>query len=725
MSRIGRLSIRTQLLGLIVLFAVSLSLSFGWFLLWAYGEAQAAAYAKVKLLSDSSVSYLSQVLRHNEVTLRRIAERPLVRALDPQHCDPFITEYIAQDTTLATFTVRDLQGNSVCSLTAKPFSAEQINRFAWFQAAVRSETFGVSEAYRRDASGRWAVAMTYPARDAKNRVSGVVILPLDLITLSTHAFDGVPPGAVVFVADQNQRVMMRSSDVESWIGRILSAGFQEKSRGNPAGFFSEAGSINVPRLFAFATVPGTGWRVFAGLPESEVFGEYRNKLAQSALFGAALLGVLLWAAWRLSRRIIQPIDALAAVSQKVAAGNLATRADLDGPQEIRTVAGQFNKMLDIRTATEEALRQSTLRYESVVSGAMDAIVAVDERHQIVLFNAAAEHVFGYSQAEVLGLSLNVLLPANMHALHTQHLDEVVANSLDAPRRMARARPLFGQRKDGTPFPIEASIASVQTARGMLMTAIVRDISERQQAEQALQALNQTLEQRVKARTLELEEANRDLEAFSYSVSHDLRSPLRAIGAYTSMLKEDLGEAVGAEKTKMMDRIVANTKKMAQLIDDVLAYGKTTRGPLHLVEINLDTEAAEIIDELQAHYPHTRFDIASLGTVRGDLPMVRQILSNLIENACKYSAQNPAARVAMGCVDSDGARRYFIRDNGIGFDMAHSANLFGMFRRLHSDPAIPGNGVGLAIVKRLIERHHGSIDAQSKPGEGALFTFTLG
>ncbi len=386
-----------------------------------------------------------------------------------------------------------------------------------------------------------------------------------------------------------------------------------------------------------------------------------------------------------------------------------------------------------------ASRNVTAQYkmlESIVNTAMDGAITIDESHAIVLFNTAAENIFGYSAREVIGRPLDLLLPLEARAAHPRHIEEY-ARTGQGQRRMSSRRMVYGLRKNGMQFPLEASISSLATQSGRLMTVILRDVTERIAAEQALQEANDSLDRRVRIRTVELEQANRELEAFSYSVSHDLRAPLRAIDGYTSILKEELGEAAGPEAGRLMDKITAAAARMARLIDDVLEYGRATRGDLNRIDLDLDREIGDIVGELRMQYPRTRFELHRVGRAQCDPVMVRQILANLIGNACKYSAMREAPVVEVGCQTKNAASadaqsdpttdtpEYFVRDNGVGFDMAHTAQLYGMFRRLHSDPSIAGNGVGLSIVKRLIERHGGHIEATAVPGEGATFRFSLG
>jgi light-regulated signal transduction histidine kinase (bacteriophytochrome) len=235
--------------------------------------------------------------------------------------------------------------------------------------------------------------------------------------------------------------------------------------------------------------------------------------------------------------------------------------------------------------------------------------------------------------------------------------------------------------------------------------------------------------RVRERTAELLAANKELDAFSYSVSHDLRSPLRAIDGYARMLEEDYGKALDAEGVRLLGVVRANSHRMGQLIGELLAFSRLGREPLRTRPVQLNELVKQIVDETEAEHNGRIIDfvIGTLGIAEADPTLLKQALVNLLSNAIKFTRDSHPAIIEIGCTsetDLGEATTYYVKDNGAGFDMKYYDKLFGVFQRLHSNAEYPGTGVGLAIVQRVIHRHSGRVWADSKPGEGATFYFTL-
>jgi len=238
--------------------------------------------------------------------------------------------------------------------------------------------------------------------------------------------------------------------------------------------------------------------------------------------------------------------------------------------------------------------------------------------------------------------------------------------------------------------------------------------------------SEDLELRVRERTEELQAANKELDAFSYSVSHDLRAPLRAVDGYAQMLEEDYGGKLDAEGNRLLGVMRASSQQMGRLIDDLLAFSRLGREPLRTRPVQLETLVHQIIDETRPSHNGRTIDfmVGNLGTAEADPALLKQALANLLSNAIKFTRDKDPAVVEVGCRNASDPAVYYVKDNGAGFDMKYYDKLFGVFQRLHSTAEYPGTGVGLAIVQRVINRHGGRVWAESKPDEGAAFYFTL-
>jgi signal transduction histidine kinase len=254
----------------------------------------------------------------------------------------------------------------------------------------------------------------------------------------------------------------------------------------------------------------------------------------------------------------------------------------------------------------------------------------------------------------------------------------------------------------------------------------RENAERRAAEEQVRRLNLELERRVEQRTAELAAANADLESFSYSVSHDLRAPLRVANSYASILREEFAAEWAPAARDLLERLLASNVRMSSLIDELLRFSRLGRRELNRREVDMEATVRKVIEEAAADAPgrDIKWVVGKLPAASADPGLIEQVFTNLIGNAVKYSGGEEQARIEIGYDDDGGRPSYFVRDNGVGFDMERAGRLFGVFERLHSDADFEGNGIGLAIAHRILARHGGRIWASAEPGQGATFRFDL-
>ncbi len=378
-----------------------------------------------------------------------------------------------------------------------------------------------------------------------------------------------------------------------------------------------------------------------------------------------------------------------------------------------------------RLSAEAQVRASEARFAGILSSAMDAIVSMDRDQRVVIFNRGAERMFGYRPEQIVGQPIDRLLPDRFRAVHREHV--LAFNQSEVKTRSMSGGPLLlALRADGTEFPIEASISKVGGGADTIYTAIIRDVTEQRRSADEIRRFATTLELRVAERTSQLEAANRELEAFSYSVSHDLRAPLRSMDGFALAVIEDYGHGLPPEGLHFLNRIRQGARRLGTLVDDLLALSRLGRQSLVRSEVDMHRLVGECLAELNvsATAPGATIDLQPMARADADATLVRQVWINLLANAVKFSRGSPSPRVEIGSIEQGGQPVWFVRDNGVGFDMKYAAKLFGVFQRLHLQHEFEGTGVGLAIVERIVQRHGGAAWADSRPGEGATFYFTL-
>ena len=387
---------------------------------------------------------------------------------------------------------------------------------------------------------------------------------------------------------------------------------------------------------------------------------------------------------------------------------------IDGAARIAAIA--------LRQAhTVSDMTQSEANHCSVLDHLHDGVF-VTQQGLVVYANPAVTTLLGYSGPALLNSDFYALVCPE-DAARLRGCAAMRDGGVEAPRECV----VCMTRVDGEARTMRISHAAITWNDAPALLSTLADITERERAQREVERLNIELEQRVEERTRALAAANRDLEAFNYSVSHDLRAPVRAINGFSSILLKKYASTLEVEVRQHLERVHNAGRRMDEMIEGLLALSRIARGAtLRAEALDISALARSVLVQLREAHPARNVDCEIAADVRasGDRRLLHTALDNLLGNAWKFTGKVAAARIAFGAVERDGETVYFVRDNGAGFDMRYAQKLFGVFQRLHSSEAFEGAGVGLATVQRIITGHGGRIWAESEPGRGATFFFTL-
>jgi PAS domain S-box-containing protein len=384
--------------------------------------------------------------------------------------------------------------------------------------------------------------------------------------------------------------------------------------------------------------------------------------------------------------------------------------------------GVFAAARDIteRKLAEEKLKLANAYNRSLLEASLDPLVTIAADGKITDVNAATEKITGRSREELIGTDFSdyFMDPGKAKAGYQQVFREGSVTDYALEIR----------HTDGhiTPVLYNAAVYRDAAENVIGVFAAARDITERKKAEEEIRKLNRDLEARVIERTAQLENSNRELEAFAYSVSHDLRSPLRSIEGFSLALLEDYAARLDEQAADYLNRVRKATVRMGHLIDDLLKLSRVTRSEMNRERINLSSMVHTIAESLRKQHPDrpAEFIIADGLAAYGDGRLLTVALENLLSNAWKFSEKSSQIVIQFGTVEKNGNHAFFVKDNGVGFDMTYAGKLFNPFQRLHRTEEFPGTGIGLATVKRIVTRHGGQVWIESEEGKGTTVYFTL-
>lgn len=362
------------------------------------------------------------------------------------------------------------------------------------------------------------------------------------------------------------------------------------------------------------------------------------------------------------------------------------------------------------------------RLGAIVESSDDAIIGKTLEGVITSWNRGAQKLYGYSAEEAVGQHITILVPPELPDEIPEILSKIKRGGVIQQYETERIT------KDGKRLVISLSVSSIEDSAGNIIGAstIARDITERKRAEEKIRLLNERLEQRVRERTAQLEEANKELESFSYSVSHDLRAPLRHISGFAELLQKRAASTLDEAGQRYLETILESTRHAGALIDNLLSFSRMGRAEMRFALVDMDQLVREAVSdlELETQRREISWKLGYLPEVRGDPYMLRLVLQNLLSNAVKYARTRDEAVIEVGSKRSGDEAVFFVTDNGVGFDMRYVDKLFGVFQRLHRADEFEGTGIGLANVRRIVNRHGGRVWAEGSVGSGATFYFSL-
>lgn len=721
-----------------------------------------------------------QLVQRTRRLLMSVAQFPAVLNRDSRNCTGILENLRVTHPHYTSLVVTDPSGEMFCESRANGNAINLADR-DYFQRAIRTRDFVVSDFLFSRVTGKPSLAFAYPAIDRGGELKAVIIAALDLSRLEMNLSAArLPAGSTLSIIDSKGRVLARWPEQEGWIGRetpeteIVRRVIKQRE-----GVTEAVGMDGVPRLYGFRPLSPDQQTIFVyvGIPQETAYAPvaaalFRNLTALGAVLALALLAALFFGQVFIMRGVTSLVDTtkhLARGDLSVRTAGMSARGD-----EIGYLAGAFDEMAEImqqreleRNKAEEEIRKNAARSqlladisEEFIKAGPDFVLVLSSVTQRVaqwFGDACFIHLLTeegdmseaspvyhsypvrpdrdhtpFSSSERDGLALlaqvvrtgdSITIPMEDPCCIPAGLSErlkcqsLLIVPMRADERVIGTLTMVRNRPDRPHTVEDESLVQYLADRAAISVANARLV-------EIVHRLNAELEERVKERTTQLMAANKELEAFAYSVSHDLRAPLRAIDGFSGILLEKYATLLDAKGANYLQRTRSAAQRMGQLIDDLLNLSRLTRKEMQWTKVDLSSLAYEIETELRESQPDraVEFLVQDELVVPGDAHLLRAALENLLENAWKFTGNNDRARIEFSLVIKDDEPVFCVSDNGAGFDMEYADQLFGAFQRLHAMTEFPGTGIGLAIVQRVIHRHGGRIWAEGAVGKGATFYF---
>lgn len=450
-----------------------------------------AATVEAARLAEITAIQTAQIVRDAQSLLVALSQRPQIRALDRQRCDPLFRDFLDLHARFANLLIVNTAANIVCSAATPAPGVTKVLPEFWLRRLIETDRFTIGKPTKGLITGKWVVVLAHPLHDDAGKLIGAVALPISLgnfqplVGLAT-----LPPGFTARIISDEGIVIagsntMRTGQPGTRIGEdVRGTAIVDIILARKQGHARSTGSDGTERLYGFRPIPGTGWYASAGIPVSAVYADVQMRVLQNVLIGLLLALVAVALATIAARRILDPVRAMAGTARALAQGRLEARFQVTGPAEIDEVETQFNDALDTLEKEQRALVEKDTRLVQLIAAVGDGIISVDEQLRIVIVNPAAEQIFGRPAAEMIGAPLNMLLPERFRARHDEHIREFTVTRL-TNRAMGRYGLIYGLRADGTEFPVEATISQSGESPNKLLTVVLRDVTERLRAEQSL------------------------------------------------------------------------------------------------------------------------------------------------------------------------------------------------------------------------------------------------